>query len=145
MEAITNNFRLGFGTFVDKDVFPYSPWTDQMLRDRCKSVGQKCADRPHVYKHWLDFEESNDGFSDTMEKVMSDTSLSYDDPESGLEALVQALECDDILKWRDVSRKIVVYSTNSFFHLSGSGKFGGATKQSDLSCYTDATTKTNTD
>lgn len=27
---ITNNFRLGFGTFVDKVLMPYTAWTEEM-------------------------------------------------------------------------------------------------------------------
>ena len=30
MENITKDFNLGFGTFVDKNIMPYTPWTDRM-------------------------------------------------------------------------------------------------------------------
>lgn len=134
MENITNNFRLGFGTFVDKTVMPYSAWTPELFKARCPD--ETCRD-PHLYQHQVKLGNDPDEFKDKMTDALSDISMSMDDTEGGMEGLVQALDCD-VVGWRDVSRRIIVYSSNSQFHLAGSGKFGGATKQSDLKCSLDS-------
>ena len=57
-----------------------------------------------------------------MKGVMKDTSLSYDDPESGLEALVQALECDVSIIWlvnlnETYEEKTSCYTSIDIFYL----------------------------
>ncbi|CAG5121732.1 unnamed protein product [Candidula unifasciata] len=131
MLDITNNFRLGFGTFVDKVLMPYTAWTDEMLRNRCPL--NKACRPPHDFKNHVDLGDDGVNFADKMKEALEDVSQSMDDAEGGLDGLIQALDCD-VIGWRNVSRRIIVYSSNSLFHLAGSGKLGGATRQSDLKC-----------
>ncbi|XP_005094323.1 integrin beta pat-3 [Aplysia californica] len=132
LQNITNNFRLGFGTFVDKLLMPYTAWTDEMLQYRCPLKDKRCRD-PHAFKNQVNLGENAPTFARKMRSALENVSQSLDDAEGGLEGLIQALDCNNI-GWRQVSRRIIVYSSNSRFHLAGSGKLGGATKQSDLQC-----------
>uniref|UniRef100_A0A0B6ZNF3 Integrin beta n=1 Tax=Arion vulgaris TaxID=1028688 RepID=A0A0B6ZNF3_9EUPU len=131
MKDITNNFKLGFGTFVDKVLMPYTAWTDDMLRYRCP-LNRVCRP-PHDFKHHVRLGDDAPNFANKMTEALEDVSQSMDDAEGGLDGLIQALDCD-VIGWRNVSRRIIVYSSNSLFHLAGSGKLGGATRQSDLKC-----------
>ncbi|GFO10079.1 integrin beta [Plakobranchus ocellatus] len=135
MKSITNNFRLGFGSFVDKLLMPYSPWTDVMLKNRCPKPDSECR-KPHDYRNEVDLGVDEKIFAQKMQEALEDVSQSLDDAEGGLDGVIQALDCDKI-GWREVSRRIIVYSSNSLFHLAGAGKLGGATKQSNLKCALD--------
>ncbi|XP_055868207.1 integrin beta-1-like [Biomphalaria glabrata] len=130
MKGITNNFRLGFGTFVDKKLMPYIAWTPEIQEDRCQNP--PCSD-PHDFKNQLNISDSQTEFATQMKNALQTLSLNFDDAEGGIDGLIQALDCDSI-GWRNISRRIIVYCSNSIFHLAGDGKFGGATRQSNLKC-----------
>lgn len=132
MRNITDNFRLGFGTFVDKVVMPYTSWTEVMFRDRCPLAGGNCRP-PHDFKNQLSLGLNQDSFAAKMRSALETVSHSFDDKEGGMDGLIQALDCG-IIGWRSVSRRIIVYSSNSQFHLAGAGILGGATKQNPLKC-----------
>ncbi|KAH9500862.1 Integrin beta-1, partial [Bulinus truncatus] len=134
MMNITNNFKLGFGTFVDKTLMPYTAWTEKMLIDRC-AAAKNCQypKPPHDFKNHLNISGNHSDFAPQMSSALGNLSLNLDDVEGGLDGIIQALDCDSI-GWRNISRRIIVYCSNSLFHLAGDGKFGGATKNSDLKC-----------
>nr|KAG5690036.1 hypothetical protein BaRGS_009843 [Batillaria attramentaria] len=89
MSAITKNFRLGFGSFVDKV------------------------------------------------KQVNDASVSgnLDAPEGGFDAIMQAAACDNEIGWRNVSRRMLVFSTDAGFHYAGDGKLGGIVRPNDGKCH----------
>lgn len=45
-----------------------------------------------------------------------------DFPEGGFDGLLQAIVCEDDIKWRDVSVRVIVFSTDAGFHMAGDGK-----------------------
>lgn len=45
-----------------------------------------------------------------------------DAPEGGFDAIMQAIVCTKEIGWRQDSRKLVVFSTDSSFHYAGDGK-----------------------
>ena len=45
-----------------------------------------------------------------------------DAPEGGFDAVMQSVVCKDKIGWRDKSRKLLVFSTDSGFHYAGDGK-----------------------
>ena len=55
----------------------------------------------------------------------SQVSASVDLPEAGMDALMQVAACKTQIGWRDHSRKVVVYLTDTGFHFAGDGKLGG--------------------
>ena len=61
MRNITSNFRLGFGSFVDKVVMPYVSTVPRKLKEPCEG----CA-APYGYKHHMDLSTNTDAFSDNV-------------------------------------------------------------------------------
>ena len=57
-----------------------------------------------------------------------------DGPEGGLDALLQAALCSDVLGWDKNSRKIVLYTSDSGFHIAGDGKLGGLVERFEETC-----------
>ena len=45
-----------------------------------------------------------------------------DDPEGGLDALIQVIMCTDVIGWRALSRKLVLFITDDGFHYANDGK-----------------------
>ena len=45
-----------------------------------------------------------------------------DAPESGFDAIMQAIACKDRIGWRDQARRLLIYSTDASFHYAGDGK-----------------------
>ena len=47
-----------------------------------------------------------------------------DAPEGGFDAIMQSIVCKKDIGWREKSRKLLVFSTDSGFHFAGDGKVG---------------------
>jgi len=45
-----------------------------------------------------------------------------DGPEGGFDALMQTVACSDKIGWRSNTRKVLIFSTDSGFHMAGDGK-----------------------
>ena len=62
--------------------------------------------------------------SDRFVSKVSEAKISAneDAPEGGLDAIMQAIVCSDEIGWRQDSRKIIILSTDTSFHLAGDGK-----------------------
>ena len=45
-----------------------------------------------------------------------------DEPEGGFDALVQTLECKSQVKWREKTRKLIIFATDALSHSAGDGK-----------------------
>ncbi|ESO97208.1 hypothetical protein LOTGIDRAFT_143391 [Lottia gigantea] len=133
MSKITKNFRLGFGNFVDKAAMPFIPWTDEMLQNRCQ-VKSGCR-YPFDFQNQQKLTENQEIFKNNMKKALEVMSQSLDDPEGGMDGIMQVLSCEDAIGWRDRSRRILVYSSNSLFHLAGDGILGGAVMANDGMCH----------
>lgn len=67
----------------------------------------------------------------------SESGANFDDPEAGLDALMQAMVCKERLAWRSEARKIIVLCTDSTYHSAGDGKIVGAAKLNDMQCHLD--------
>ena len=119
---LTGNFRLGFGGFSDKTVSPFIVDTAEMRNNPCAGISEQC-DPPFNFKNKMSLTEDVDSF----ESVVRDTRVTgnTDKPESGLEAVLQAIKCKNQIGWRSVSRKLIVYSSDANFHFAGDGRLGG--------------------
>lgn len=58
-----------------------------------------------------------------------------DDPESGLDGLMQAMVCHDEIGWRNESHRLIIYSSDSTFHLAGDGRLAGIITPHDEKCH----------
>ncbi|KAG1671418.1 Integrin beta-PS [Nymphon striatum] len=129
MGKITANFRLGFGSFVDKVVMPYTNTVPAKLREPCTD----CA-APYGFKNHMSLSLNTSQFSRQVNEARVSGNL--DAPEGGFDAIMQVMVCPDI-GWRTQSRKLLVFSTDSSFHTAGDGKIGGIVKPNDEGCHLD--------
>lgn len=130
MQNLTSNFRLGFGSFVDKVVMPYVSTVPRKLQEPCDG----CA-APYGFKHHMRL--STDTSSFAMEVKGAQVSGNLDAPEGGFDAIMQAIVCKDMIGWRDKARRLLVFSTDAGFHYAGDGKLGGIVTPNDGLCHMD--------
>ncbi|PSN34504.1 Integrin beta-PS [Blattella germanica] len=115
MMNYTSDLQLGFGSFVDKVVGPYTNTVPSMLAAPCKN----CTAPYGFYNH---LKLSNDTEKFTAEVAKAGVSGNVDDIEGGLDALMQAIVCTEQIGWRDKARRLLIFSTDSGFHMAGDGK-----------------------
>ena len=60
-----------------------------------------------------------------------------DEPEGGLDAILQAIVCKEDIGWRDSARRLLVFSTDAGFHSAGDGRLGGIVQPNDGQCHLD--------
>ncbi|XP_064614126.1 integrin beta-1-like [Liolophura sinensis] len=130
MSAITKDFQLGFGSFVDKVTMPYVSTIKSKLLKPCK----ECA-APYGFKHNLALNKSPNIFQSNV--MAAPISGNLDSPEGGFDAMIQAIVCKEI-GWRNPSRKMLLFSTDAGFHFAGDGKLGGIVKPNDGKCHLDS-------
>eukprot|EP00096_Caligus_rogercresseyi_P012190 TRINITY_DN5033_c0_g1_i1.p1 TRINITY_DN5033_c0_g1~~TRINITY_DN5033_c0_g1_i1.p1 ORF type:complete len:836 (+),score=305.25 TRINITY_DN5033_c0_g1_i1:51-2558(+) len=128
MQNITSNFRLGFGSFVDKVVMPYVSTVPSKLKEPCN----KCA-APYGYKNHMRLSTDTSTFSDKVKEAQVSGNL--DAPEGGFDAIMQAIVCKKDIGWRDKARRMLVFSTDAGFHYAGDGKLGGIVRPNDGECH----------
>merc|ERR1740123_621760 len=131
MQSITSNFRLGFGSFVDKVVMPYVSTVPRKLEEPCEG----CA-APYGFKHHMSLSSDTRTFANEVKKAKVSGNL--DAPEGGFDAIMQAVVCKDIIGWRDKARRLLVFSTDAGFHYAGDGKLGGIVTPNDGLCHMDS-------
>lgn len=132
MQSITSNFRLGFGSFVDKVAMPYVNTLPEKLKAPCP----ECA-APYGFRNHMPLTLDTSGF--TREVAASQISGNLDAPEGGLDAVMQAIVCQQEVNWRSKSRKMLVYTTDASFHYAGDGKLAGIVTPNDGKCHLDST------
>ncbi|XP_016949132.1 integrin beta-PS isoform X2 [Drosophila biarmipes] len=128
MKNITSNFRLGFGSFVDKVLMPYVSTIQKNLREPCTN----CT-ATYGFRHSLRLTENDTYF--TTEVSAAQVSGNLDAPEGGFDAIMQAIACRSQIGWRDSARRLLVFSTDAGFHYAGDGKLGGVIAPNDGECH----------
>ncbi|XP_064455192.1 integrin beta-PS-like [Ornithodoros turicata] len=132
MLEMTKQFRLGFGSFIDKVVMPYVDTTPARLENPCH--GEQC-EPPYGFRNNLPLTTNTTLFRDTV----SSTGLSanLDNAEGGFDGIMQAIVCKEKIGWNNRSRKILLFATDSIFHYAGDGLLGGIIKRNDEECHLD--------
>ncbi|KAI0977985.1 hypothetical protein GJ496_005008 [Pomphorhynchus laevis] len=138
MRVITKDFRLGFGSFVDKRLMPFSDISgSEFIRNTCPSQYDTLSHRSCVpaysFKHHLSLTDDMDAFE--MEVLNVPVAGNIDAPEGGLDGLMQVMACKDVIGWRNNSRKFIVYSTDAGMHIAGDGKLAGLITPCDEKCH----------
>ncbi|XP_060518734.1 integrin beta-PS-like [Cylas formicarius] len=128
MRKKTNNFQIGFGSFVDKVTLPYVNTYPDALESPCAG----CA-APYSFKNHLSLTNSSMEFSQRVTRTQISGNL--DTPEGGFDAMMQAIVCDDVIGWRPKSRHLLVFSTDAVSHIAGDGKLGGVVEPHDGQCH----------
>uniref|UniRef100_A0A669B592 Integrin beta n=1 Tax=Oreochromis niloticus TaxID=8128 RepID=A0A669B592_ORENI len=131
MREITSDFRIGFGSFVEKTVMPYISTTPARLINPC-SNNENCTS-PFSYKNVLKLTSNGEKFNDLVSKQQISGNL--DSPEGGFDAIMQVAVCEvSQIGWRNVTR-LLVFSTDAGFHFAGDGKLGGIVLPNDGKCH----------
>ncbi|XP_014224421.1 integrin beta-PS-like isoform X1 [Trichogramma pretiosum] len=130
MNNITSNFRLGFGSFVDKVIMPYVSMVPRQLEEPCDG----CA-APYGFQNHMPLSQNTQKFAQEVHDAPVSGNL--DAPEGGFDAIMQAIVCRDEIQWREKARKLLLFSTDAGFHFAGDGKLGGIVKPNDGCCHLD--------
>lgn len=132
MRNITSNFKLGFGSFVDKIVMPYVSTVPKNLIEPCT----RCA-APYGYHNKMPLSSDTKRFNGEVRNASVSGNL--DAPEGGFDAIMQAVVCRNEIGWREKARRLLVFSTDAGFHYAGDGKLGGIVEPNDGLCHLNAT------
>ncbi|XP_021181179.3 integrin beta-PS isoform X2 [Helicoverpa armigera] len=128
MRNMTSQFRIGFGSFVDKLVMPYVSTVPKNLISPCDG----CA-APYGYQNQMSLSTDTNFFEQAV--ANADVSGNLDAPEGGFDAIMQAVVCKQQIGWRDQARRLLVFSTDAGFHYAGDGKLGGIVQPNDGECH----------
>ncbi|XP_073961601.1 integrin betanu subunit [Choristoneura fumiferana] len=134
LKNLTDNFRLGFGSFADKPVLPYINVDERRRANPCNAEEQTC-EPTYSYRHHLSLTNEVPDFIKHVNS--SKVTANLDDAEAQLDALVQAVACAEKIGWALHSRKIVILLSDGLLHTAGDGKLGGAIKKNDEQCHLD--------
>uniref|UniRef100_A0A674A3E4 Integrin beta n=1 Tax=Salmo trutta TaxID=8032 RepID=A0A674A3E4_SALTR len=130
MSKITSDFRIGFGSFVEKTVMPYISTTPAKLLNPC--TGDQNCTSPFSYKNVLKLTSNGQEFNTLVGQQQISGNL--DSPEGGFDAIMQVAVCGEHIGWRNVTR-LLVFSTDAGFHFAGDGKLGGIVLPNDGKCH----------
>ncbi|NWQ81220.1 ITB2 protein, partial [Columbina picui] len=131
LESTTPSRRIGFGSFVDKTVLPFVNTHPEKLQNPCPNKDTPCQP-PFAYKHILSLTDDAKKFESEVGKQFISGNL--DAPEGGLDAMMQAAVCGDLIGWRNVTR-LLVYATDDGFHFAGDGKLAAILTPNDGQCH----------
>ncbi|KAJ7405289.1 integrin beta-6 isoform X3 [Willisornis vidua] len=134
MSKLTSNFRLGFGSFVEKPVSPFIKTTVAEINNPCRSVPYECLPT-FGYKHVLPLTNDAEKFNDIV-KVQR-ISANIDTPEGGFDAIMQAAVCKEKIGWRNDSLHLLVFVSDADSHFGMDSKLAGIVIPNDGNCHLD--------
>uniref|UniRef100_F6PPW0 Integrin beta n=1 Tax=Monodelphis domestica TaxID=13616 RepID=F6PPW0_MONDO len=134
MRKLTSNFRLGFGSFVDKNISPFSYTAPRYQTNPC--IGYKLF--PYCvpsfgFRHLLSLTDKVDSFNEEVKKQM--VSRNKDAPEGGFDAILQAAVCKEKIGWRKEALHLLVFTSDDVPHIALDGKLGGLVQPHDGQCH----------
>eukprot|EP00731_Ephydatia_muelleri_P004039 Em0002g215a len=120
---ITTDYRIGFGSFVDKKVSPYVDVTPSSLTN---------SNAPYSFRHSVSLTSNITLFNSRLQAQV--ISYNQDAPEGGFDGFMQVLLCKKLIGWRDNARHLLLYDTDADSHQAGDGKLGGVVKPNPHTC-----------
>ncbi|XP_071775665.1 integrin beta-5 [Centroberyx gerrardi] len=134
MGKLTSNFRLGFGSFVDKNMSPFSYTAPKYQENPCNGykLFPNCVPS-FDFRHLLSLTDKVDRFNEEVQKQM--VSRNRDAPEGGFDAILQAAVCKERIGWRKEAYHLLVFTTDDVPHLALDGKLGGLVQPHDGQCH----------
>ncbi|NXX54571.1 ITB4 protein, partial [Scopus umbretta] len=132
LQALTSNYTIGFGKFVDKVSSPQTDMRPEKLREPWNN-----ADSPFSFKNVIRLTSDINHFSQELRKERISGNL--DAPEGGFDAILQTAVCKDKIGWRKDSTHLLVFSTESAFHYEADGTnvLAGILARNDEKCHLD--------
>ncbi|XP_035239297.1 integrin beta-8 isoform X1 [Anguilla anguilla] len=141
MKEYSSDFRVGFGSFVDKPVSPYISVHPSKIRNPCSDYDTQC--RPaHGFIHVLPVTENVTEFTRVIKQQR--ISGNMDTPEGGFDAMLQAAVCQREIGWRPEAKHLLLVMTDQPSHLALDSKLAGIVVPHDGSCHLENNTYTQT-
>ncbi|OWF44106.1 integrin beta-6-like [Mizuhopecten yessoensis] len=134
---MTQDYRFGYGTAMEKELLPFTHSSPKHLEDPCSDFGGSCAS-PYDFKHSMKLAKDIDEF--VRQVKATNDSANYDSPEGGFDGLMQVMVCPKLIGWRNRSRRLLIYATDSDYHFAGDGRLAGIVTPNDGMCHTDPVT-----
>lgn len=127
---VTNNVKLGFGSFVDKVMMPYASTVEDHLKNPCD---QGDCGPVFGFNHQLPITENPVLF----QTVVKSTNISgnIDSPEGGFDALMQIAVCEKKVGWRKDALRVILYASDASPHIALDGKLAAILEANDKGCH----------
>ncbi|CAH0549870.1 unnamed protein product [Brassicogethes aeneus] len=106
LNKLTKNSRIGFGSFIDKACLPFQNTGNNTIKENTYS-----------FKNNIALTNNSEKFKKAVEDALTLPNL--DCPESGFDALMQAMVCKKEINWREDSRHIIILATDAASHMAG--------------------------
>lgn len=139
------SLQVGFGAFVDKEMAPFNAPVALRLAHTFNGQPSACSTnlckKPFGYQHIVNLTNSTEELNSTVQDLVISTSS--DNPEGTLDAMMQAVVCTDIVKWRENAHKMLLVMTDDIMHTAGDGRLAGIYKPNDAQCHTQFDQKEN--
>nr|XP_022904471.1 integrin beta-nu-like [Onthophagus taurus] len=133
-KMLTNKYKIGFGYYSDKVAMPFAMMDKKSMENPCSGLRQQCA-KGFDFIHALNFTENVNDFIQKLKE--SEVTANVDDLEGGIDAIMQIITCQNYMRWRKFSRKIVVVATGGFMHFAGDGVLSGSIQKNPGVCMLD--------
>ncbi|XP_076858565.1 integrin beta-2 [Brachyhypopomus gauderio] len=133
LKSITGHARIGFGSFVDKTLLPFTDTNEEKLKKPCPDKEKYCQPA-FGFKHVLSLTEDAQLFTNMVSAQYISGNL--DTPEGSLDAIMQAVTCVDQIGWGN-STRLLVLATDAGFHMAGDGKLAGILEPNGETCQLD--------
>ncbi|XP_051948732.1 integrin beta-8-like isoform X1 [Xyrauchen texanus] len=132
MKDHSRDFRVGFGSFVDKPVSPYIDVHPSKLLNPCSDYDVLC--RPvHGFIHVLPITKNMTEFTRVIQEQR--ISVNLDTPEGGFDAMLQATVCKKDIGWRPEAKHLLLVMTDQPSHLALDSKLAGIVVPHDGRCH----------
>ncbi|XP_004702767.1 integrin beta-8 [Echinops telfairi] len=132
MSLFSHDFRLGFGSYVDKTVSPYISIHPERIHNQCSDYNLDCMP-PHGYIHVLSLTENITEFEKAVHRQK--ISGNIDTPEGGFDAMLQAAVCESHIGWRKEAKRLLLVMTDQTSHLALDSKLAGVVVPNDGNCH----------
>ncbi|XP_075803400.1 integrin beta-8 isoform X2 [Microtus pennsylvanicus] len=132
MAFFSRDFRLGFGSYVDKTVSPYISIHPERIHNQCSDYNLDCMP-PHGYIHVLSLTENITEFEKAVHRQK--ISGNIDTPEGGFDAMLQAAVCESHIGWRKEAKRLLLVMTDQTSHLALDSKLAGIVVPNDGNCH----------
>nr|XP_057902895.1 integrin beta-8 isoform X2 [Doryrhamphus excisus] len=132
MKEHSSDLWLGFGSFVDKPVSPYINVHPTKINNPCSDYEIRC--RPaHGFHHVLSMTGNMSEFTRVIKRQR--ISGNMDTPEGGLDAMLQAAECQKAVGWRPEAKRLLLLMTDQPSHLALDSRLAGIVVPHDGLCH----------
>lgn len=130
LEKKTGNARIGFGSFVDKTLLPFTDTNEAKLQRPCMDKNEPCQPA-FGFQHVLSLTADGNKFKNMVDKQHISGNL--DPPEGSLDAIMQAAVCLKEIGWGN-STRLLVLATDDGFHMAGDGKLAAILEPNQETC-----------